>query len=200
MQEPVIPRLGAATGALFVVLLLGPSSTGSEAMIVVVLELAGLVLFLPFLGYLWSVLREAEGPSGWLSATALGAGLVSVTMKLASIAPGWASREFPDDAPIHKALERMNEIAFIAQMLPGGVMLAAVAILTLKRAALPSWLGWLAALAAPLLLVNGMFLNADFGPAFLLYLLWTLLASVVLTLRTSGIRSHTKRVAPTATG
>jgi hypothetical protein len=196
MQERILPRLGAASGALFVVLLFGLSSSGSDSQIVVALELIGLLLFIPFLGYLWSVLREAEGPGGWLSATALGAGLVGVTMKLASIGPGWAARDFGDATAIHKALERMNEVAFVAQMLPDGVLLAAIAIITLKTGALPRWLGWLAAVCAPLLLVNGMFLDADFGPAFLLFLLWTLLASVVLTVRATGTRSQAERGAP----
>jgi hypothetical protein len=194
MQERILPRLGAASGVLFVVLLFAPASSGSDSPVVVALELTGLLLFIPFLGYLWSVLRAAEGPGGWLSATALGAGLVGITMKLASIAPGWAARDFGEATATHKALERMNEASFIAQMLPDGVLLAAVALLTLKRGALPSWLGWLAAVAAPLLLVNGMFLDADFGPAFLLFLLWTLLASVVLTVRTLGAPSHIGRI------
>jgi hypothetical protein len=190
MQERILPRLGAVSGVLFVVLLFGPATSGSDSMIIVALELLGLLFFIPFLGYLWTLLRDAEGPGGWISATALGAGLVGVTMKLASIGPGWAARDFADTSAIHKAFDRMNEVAFIAQMLPDGVMLAAIAVLTLKRGALPSWLGWLAAVAAPLLVVNGMFLDADFGPAFLLFLLWTLLASVVLTVRPSGARSQ----------
>jgi hypothetical protein len=195
MQERILPRLGAASGALFVVLLFGPASSGSDSITVVVLELIGLLLFIPFLGYLWSLLREAEGPGGWLATTALGAGLVGITMKLASIAPGWAARDFGDATAIHKALDRMNEVAFVAQMLPDGVMLATIAILSLKTGALPSWLGWLAAVTAPLLLVNGMFLDAEFGPAFLLFLLWTLLASVVLTVRLRSLRSPVEPVA-----
>jgi hypothetical protein len=195
MQEQILPRLGAASGALFVVLLFGPASSGSDSIMVVVLELIGLLLFIPFLGYLWSLLREAEGSGGWLATTALGAGLVGITMKLASIAPGWAARDFGDGTAIHKALDRMNEVAFVAQMLPDGVMLATIAILALKRGALPRWLGWLAAVTAPLLLVNGMFLDAEFGPAFLLFLLWTLLASVVLTVRLSSVRSPAEPVA-----
>jgi hypothetical protein len=196
MQDRILPRLGAASGALFVVLLFALTSTGSDSMLVVSGELLGLLLFIPFLGYLWSVLREAEGPGGWLSATALGAGLVGVTMKLASIGPGWAARDFADSSAIHKAFERMNEVAFIAQMLPDGVMLAAVAIVTLKTGALPRWLGWLAAVAAPLLLVNGMFLDAEFGPAFLLFLLWVLLTSVVLTVRPGQVGSGREPVQP----
>ena len=97
MYERIMPRLGASTGALFVVLLFGPSSSGSDATIVLVLELIGLLLFIPFLGYLWSVLREAEGPRGWLATTALGAGLVDVTIKLGSMAPGQGGRELRGD-------------------------------------------------------------------------------------------------------
>jgi hypothetical protein len=176
------------------VLLFALTSSGSDAQIIVAFELVGLLLFIPFVAYLWSVLRSAEGPGGWLSATALGAGLVGATMKIGSIAPGWAARDFADATAIHQALDRINEIAFIAQMLPLGVMLAATAIVTLKTRVLPRWLGWLAAVAAPLLVVNGMFLDASFGPAFLLFLLWTLLASVVLTIRPTGVASQSARV------
>jgi hypothetical protein len=190
MSERILQRLGAASGALFVVLLFGPSSSGSDSTIVLVLELIGLLFFIPFLGYLWSVLREAEGPGGWLAITAFGAGLVDVTIKLGSIAPGKAADDFGEATAIHKALEEMNNVAFIATMLPLSVLTAAAAIIILKTAALPRVLGWLAAITAPLLLVNGMFLDADFGPAFLLFLLWTLLASVVLTVRPSGVRSE----------
>jgi hypothetical protein len=200
MQERILPRLGAASGAVAVALMFGLTSTGSDASGVIAGELIGLLLFIPFLGYLWSVLRDAEGAGGWLSATAFGAGLVGITMKLASIAPGWAARDFGDATATHKALERMNEASFIAQMLPDGVMLAAIAIVTLKTRALPRWLGWLAAVAAPLLVVNGMFLDADFGPAFLLFLLWTLLASVVLTVRAGSASTSIERVASAPAG
>ena len=61
-------------------------------------------------------------------------------MKLASIAPGWAARDFADETEIHKALERVNERRFIAQMLPDGVMLAAVAVVTLKTRRCPAGL------------------------------------------------------------
>ena len=195
MYERIMPRLGAVSGALFVVLLFGPSSSGSDSTIVLVLELVGLLFFIPFLGYLWSVLREAEGPGGWLATTAFGAGLVDVTIKLGSLAPGKAADNFGDATATHKALEDMNSVAFIATMLPLSVLMAATAIVILKTGALPQALGWLGAVTAPLLLVNGMFLDAEFGPAFLLFLLWTLLASVVLTLRPSGVRSEREPVA-----
>ena len=183
MQQRIWPRLGAVSGVLYVVLLMGSTSTGSDAQIVIALELIAILLFLPFLGYLYSVLRRAEGEGAWLSATAFGAGLVDLTIKLGSIAPGFASRTEGLDPQLHQALEKMNSVAFIVTMLPLGVMMAAVAMVALKTRVMPLWLGLLAAITAPACLVNGMFLDAEFGPAFLLVLLWVMLASIVLTLR-----------------
>jgi hypothetical protein len=181
MQERIWPRLGALSGVLYVVLLMGSTSTGSDAQIVIVLELVGLLLFIPFLGYLYSILRRAEGEGAWLSPTAFGAGLVDLTIKLSSIAPSFAAQEGLTPQ-LHDALHKMNSVAFIVAMLPIGVMMAAVAIVILKTHVLPLWIGLLAALTAPACWVNGMFLDAEFGPAFLLFLLWVTIASIVLTL------------------
>lgn len=196
MYERILPRIGAACGALYVVLLFGLSSTGSDSTIVVVGELIGLLLFIPFIGYLCSLLREAEGPGGWLATTALGAGLVNIAIKLGSIAPANAADRFADATATHQALDVMNSTAFIATMLPLSVFMATVAIVIVRTRVLPRWLGWLAAVTAPLLLVNGMFLDAEFGPAFLLFLLWTLLASVVLAVRPSDVGSRAEPVQP----
>jgi hypothetical protein len=187
MQGRIWPRLGAVSGVLYVVLLMGSTSTGGDARIVIVLELIAILLFLPFLGYLYGVLRRAEGEGAWLSPTAFGAGLVDLTIKLGSIAPGFAARTEGLDPQLHQALHKMNSVAFIATMLPLGVMMAAVAIVALKTRVMPLWLGLLAAITAPACLVNGIFLDAEFGPAFLLVLLWVMLASIVLTWRASRV-------------
>ena len=200
MQGRIWPRLGALSGVLFVVLLMGSTSTGSDAQIVIALELIAILLFLPFLGYLYSVLRRAEGEGAWLSATAFGAGLVDLTIKLGSIAPGFAARTEGLDPQLHQALEKMNSVAFIVTMLPLGVMMATVAVVILKTRVLPLWLGLLAAITALACLVNGMFLDAEFGPAFLLFLLWVTIASIVLTLRagraTVGAAANSKAAWP----
>ena len=196
MSQRILPRAGAATGALFVALLGGPASSGSDSTVVLVLELIGLLLFIPFLGYLWSILREAEGPRGWLATTALGAGLVDITIKLASIAPAKAADNVAENTAIHQALHDMNSVAFIATMLPLSILMAAVAVITLTWGGLPRALGWLAAVTAPLLLVNGMFLDAESGPAFLLFLLWALLTSIVLTVRPADLRTQVEPVSP----
>jgi hypothetical protein len=174
-------RLGAASGAGFIILVF--AGGGSDSTVAVVLELVGLVLIVPFLAYLRTVLRDAEGPDGWLASCAFGAGLVDVTIKMASIAPGKVADHFGTDTAVHQALRDMNEVAFIVTMLPLGIMMAAVAGVTLRFGGLPRWLGWMAAVISPMLLVNGMFLDSADAPAFLLFMLWTLLASIVLTIR-----------------
>ena len=196
MQEKIWPRFGAISGALFVVLLMGPSSVGGDAKIIMVLELIAMLLFIPFLGYLYGVLRGAEGEGGWLAATAFGAGLVDLTIKLGSIAPSFAAQEGLNPQ-LHDALHKMNSVAFIVTMLPIGVMMAATAIVILETRVLPVWLGLLAAVTAPACWVNGMFLDAEFGPAFLLFLLWVIVASIVMTLRAGRLDKGATRPATT---
>lgn len=189
MQERIWPRLGAVSGLLYVVLLFGAPSLplGEEALVVA--EMAGLLFFIPFLGYLFSVLRRAEGEGGWLSATAFGAGLLALTIKLGNAAPSYAARDL-EEGPLHTALHTMNSVAFVLSMLPLGVLVAAVAILVLKTRVLPMWLGWVSAATAPVLLVNGTFFESEFVPAFLLFALWMVLTSTVLTLRASRVNEH----------
>ena len=185
MERRILPRLGAVCGILYVVLILVGNSvyeSGNET-VGLPMELIGMLLFIPFLGYLYSLLRRAEGEDGWLSATVFGAGLVEFTIKLVSVIPAFAARTEGLSPQVHQALENMGNFAYIITMLPVGVMMAAVAIVILKTRVLPLWLGLLAAITAPACLVNGMFFDADFGPAFLLFLLWIALSSVVLTLR-----------------
>lgn len=183
-------RLGAASGAAFVVLLFSAAGTGSESVTALTIELIALVLFLPFLAYLYTVLRQAEGDHGWLATTLLTAGLVGLTIKIVSGGPAWVARAIDLDPPLRAALEHLNNVAFIVAMLPLAVMMAATAVLVVRTRVLPTWLGWLAALTAPALLINGVMLDRDFGPAFLLFLLWILLASVTLVLPSATTRTR----------
>src|SRR3954463_5582550 len=81
------------------------------------IELIGMLFFLPFLGYLWSVLRSAEGADGWLSTTALGAGLAAFIVKIASAAPLLAANNEVEGTRLHDALVSMNDISFMVTML-----------------------------------------------------------------------------------
>ena len=95
MSNYLWQRLGAASGIVYVVLLLGPEAiqggqseeltmTTAEAIahscasiapqltdaIYPILHTLSYLIFLFFLGSLWSALRRAEGADGWLSAAA----------------------------------------------------------------------------------------------------------------------------------
>lgn len=185
MGERILPRLGAACGIFYVVLILAGNSVyeSKNETAGLSIELSGMLLFIPFLGYLYGLLRRAEGEDGWLSATAFGAGLVEFTIKLVSVIPVFATRTEGLSPRVNQALQGMGDFAYIISMLPIGVMMAVIAVVALKTRALPLWLGLLAAITAPACLVNGMSFGADFGPAFLLFLLWIGLTSTVLTLR-----------------
>ena len=93
-------------------------------------------------------------------------------------------------------LQRLADAAFIVAMLPLGVCMAAVAASVLRTRALPAWLGWSAAVTAVLLVANSLDLASDFGPAFLLYLLWVLAAAIVLLRRAMTVPSPSGARAP----
>ena len=173
-------RLGPACGLLYVVLLFGGASSGVEALIP--LELAGLILFIPFAAYVASIIQRVDG-HGWLGATVLGAALVDVTIKLGSAAASLAAENTVEGSPVDTALHDMNSASFILTMYPLALFTGAIALAGLSSGAVPRWLAWFAALTAVALAVNGSFLSAEFGPAFLLFLLWTVTASVTLLVR-----------------
>ena len=185
MDKRIGPRLGAASGMLFVALLMGGESVPLGD--VVPWELFGLIVFVPFLGYLFAVLRRAEGGDGWLSATTFGAGLVALAVKLASFAPFIAARGA--GTQIEGALIAMNDASFMLTLAPLGVMVAAASALIIRTGALPVWLGWAGVVTACALLVNSAFLDAEFGPAFLLFMLWIVLTSAILTRRAGVTRT-----------
>ena len=189
MDRRMWPRLGAASGMLFVALLLGGNSAPVNDGVRSVVELFGLIFFVPFLGYLFAVLHRTEGGDGWLSATAFGAGLIALAVKLASAAPFIAARGVESGTEIEGALIAMNNASFILMLLPLGVMVAAASAIVLKMRVLPIWLGWAGMVTAVALLVNSAFLNAEFGPAFLLFMLWTVLTSAVMTRRAGAART-----------
>jgi hypothetical protein len=193
MESLILPRLGAVCGILYVVLTLVGNSlyeSGNETTGLAI-ELAGMILFVPFLGYLWSVLRGAEGEVGWLSATAFGAGLMGITIKFASIAPVLAVNDMEEGTPVYRSLELMNSASFNLSMFPYAVLAVAVFTVTLRTQVLPAWIGWIGAVTAPALLVNAMFFFAENIMAFLLFMLWVILLSAVLTWRAGRINVET---------
>lgn len=193
MTDRLLERLGAACGIVYVVLLIvGPSIGGPKSTVAFSLEILGFLFFLFFLGSLWSALRRAEGGSGWLSLTAFGAGLMSVTIKVASAAPVLAARyRAPGglDPQIARTLQDINNASFFLTFFPLAVFLGAFAIVANRSDTLPGWLGWFAMVLAVAFLAGGVVGSADLasdwaGFPMLIFTLWVVATGVVLIRRT----------------
>ena len=189
-------RLGAASGAIFAVALAIASGNGQGAYASYRYVVGGIaiVLFLPFLAYLCSLLRDAEQGNGWLSTTALGAGITGIALKLASGAPEVALHHahVTNGTQLHNALQSIADSATAISLYPLALLLAVVAVVSLRTAVLPRWLGIAAAVTAAALAINASAPTTDNVPALLLFVLWTLAPSVTLYRKT---RSEPSQIA-----
>jgi hypothetical protein len=186
MTRPMLTRLGAACGIVFpIAMFLAVGNGNNFAPWRAVAATWALVLALPFLAYLWSLLRAAEGEGGWMSTTALVTGVSGILLKLTSHAPELAIHHdrIAKGTQLYKALDNSAGAATLVSLYPLAVCCAAVAVIALRERVLPRWLAILTAVTAVALAVNAGFLYADFVPAFLLFLLWTLLTSLALLRR-----------------
>ena len=196
MTSQMMPRAGAGCGTLFAVTLIAASNGSADANYIA--GLAAIALFLPFLAYLCSLLRAAEGEHGWLATAALAAGVTGIAVKLASVAPELAANHLASGA-MHNALQDTANAATVISMYPLALLFAAVAVITLRTRALSRWLGYGAAVTAAALAVNASFIYTSTVPAFLLFALWALAASVVLFVKARSQAAHvTPSPAPAA--
>src|SRR5947209_4222803 len=189
MTRPMLPRLGAASGIVFPIAMFLAVGNGSHfTPWRAVAATWALILALPFLAYLFSLLRAAEGEGGWVSTLALVAGVSGILLKLASHAPELAIHRdgIQKGSQLYKALDNTAGAATLVSLYPLAICCAAVALIALRHQLFPRWLGIFAAVTAVALAVNAGFVYASFVPALLLFLLWTLVTSIVLLRRTSG--------------
>jgi hypothetical protein len=70
-----------------------------------------------------------------------------------------------------------------------------VAVIALRERVLPRWLGIFATATAVALAVTAAFVYASFVPAVLLFLLWTLVTSIVLLRHSSSTQPRVGQVA-----
>jgi len=186
MNRPMLPRLGATCGIVFPIAMFLAVGNGNHfTPWRAVAATWALVLALPFLSYLWSLLRAAEGEGGWLSTTALAAGVSGILLKLASHAPELAIHHdrIAKGTQLYKALDHTAGAATLISLYPLAICCAAVAAIALRERVLPRWLAIFAAATAVALAINSGFVYASFVPALLLFLLWTLVTSIVLLRR-----------------
>jgi hypothetical protein len=208
MNSTWLKRLGAASGALYVILSFlkngggnSPNFHATQQEIIAwaksvqltptfwmgpYVGLLGLLFFLVFVAYLWSVLSRAEREFGWLSATAFGSGIVTIVVKLAAfpVAAAAVARAADGFNPqILGILWDMDNIAFFIALATQAFLLAAAAIVIIRAKALPTWLGWSAAVFALVLLGTLPLVFFNSLPIQLLPMAWVLVTSIVLIIR-----------------
>jgi hypothetical protein len=188
MNQPTLPRLGAACGAVFAIVLTVAAGDGNNGFSGprAVAGIAAITIALPFIAYLCTVLRAAEGGDGWLVPAAFAAGITGIVLKLAGAVPELAVHKahLPAGAQLGATLNAIGDGATVLSLYPLAVFCAATAVVAFRTRAFPRWLSIGAAVTAVALVVNGGFLGGDSVPALLLFLLWTLLTSVHLLRRT----------------
>ena len=193
MNKPLLPRLGPACGTVFPIVMFVAVGDGSHfTPWRAIAATWALILALPFLSYLCTLLRTAEGDNGWLSTTALAAGVTGIVLKLASHAPELAiHREgIAKGSQLYKALDNTAGAATLMSLYPLALCCAAIAVIALRTRVLPRWLGIFAAATAAALAINAGFVYAGFVPALLLFMLWTLTTSIVLLRRNPSTQPH----------
>ena len=140
--------------------------------------LIGTALFVWFLGSLRSRLAEAEGGVGRLTSLAFGGGIATAICVAMQSAPDMAAAISKDDidGSAARALRSVSDSFFIGAEFLLPVLLVAVALLTLRTAVFPRWLGWLSLLIALVLLI------APIGWAALVFAfpIWTLIVAYLI--------------------
>ncbi len=150
------------------------------------LSALSLVVFLWFLGALWSELRAAEGGTGMLSAIALGSGLVTVATY--NSAGGWGLAMFRLGEGLDPQMAQMlfdqGNFAFASSWISLGSMVLAAGLLLRRAAHFPGWLGW-----GSVVLALGLFIGRAvwtspiaFAP-YVLFWIWMIVLGILFLRR-----------------
>jgi len=138
----------------------------------------GVLLFIWFLGSLRSHLLAAEGGDGRLANLAYGGGLVAsaIALLIPAVDEVGALNKHDINASGASVLHHFSDAFFIATEYALPILFFATAIVALRYAALPKWLGWLSALVGIVLLIGPI------GWAALIFAtpIWTLIVSILL--------------------
>jgi Domain of unknown function (DUF4386) len=131
-----------------------------------------------FGGWLRKVLRDAEGPGGWLSAVAFGGVIVFAAGAIVSGTIHLELADYADntDTIDPAAIQALNAFEFnFFMFFPVGLgtLLLASGISVIRHVSFPKWVGWLG-------LVSGvLFLTPVFFAGFVLAPLWILIVSII---------------------
>ena len=150
--------------------------------------LAGFFCLAMFIGSLCSRLSRAAEGSSRLPGVTLTSGLIGFVLLLGVAPLQFAVALRVDDGldPVVAAtLVQVGDFAFLLAMVPLAVMVAACGQAVLRSGALPRWIGQASRLVAIGMLAPLASLPSDAAfVAVLLFLVWTLVTSVALVIRT----------------
>lgn len=156
-----------------------------------------------FGGTIASALRRAEGDAtGRLPAIAVAAVASSVALYLVGVASWTALARTADEEGVSRALYDLGQQVFGISSFTGAAFVWALSTGIMRTRLLRDWVGWLGTALTVLLVVNGCeeMLRDSSGLgilgtiSFVAFLLWVLIASVLLTM---GVRAR-ETVRPTS--
>jgi hypothetical protein len=206
MKEAIWSRVGPATGILFFSLLMAGASihgypdirpTDSQLSnwlanldlnqfrAGIYIECLGILLFIPFVAWLYRRLRNGVGDSSWPAITMLaaGAGWVAFTLPLMG---GWAGLAEQArkglDVRVAQTVVSTNQASYDLTGIVLGLTMLAAGVAIVRGGAMTQWVGW-AAVAIGVIDVVTLPFGIDASPAGLLAYLWLFAVAVYCTFR-----------------
>lgn len=178
---------------------LADSGNRNQQFVAWFLYIASALAFLSFLGTLRDMLVRAEGGPGTLSSLVFGPGLVFTGLYVAGISMFTAPATLADESKYTldpNTAEMFNDAGYL--LLVGGVMVAAVMVLSASTAALrtgvlPAWLGWIGLIVAVAMLFAVIFVP------ILVFVGWVLVVSLVMLVAAWRVRGGTAPPPPVTT-
>jgi hypothetical protein len=201
MDSRGLQRLAPLTGVVFVVLVVVAIVVGGETpdnddslqsivafwkdnkdsqLISDLIATWGIVFFVWFAASVRSVLRLAEAGPARLSALSFGGAIIGAVGLLSTTSLNFAAADSADDVSpgVTHTLTVLSNEFFLPIAAGYAIFFLATGLLAVRTAVLPAWLGWLA-------LVIGVVCVTPVGFfALLVGLVWILIVSVMLYLRT----------------
>jgi hypothetical protein len=228
MTHRRLSRLAAASGLLYVVLAdlpvlrgsdpAAPSLASSGESVVryaaghppgaglLLLYLVAMLMLLVFAIVLYGRLRSTEPAPGAVATGVLVGGVLAVSLELASFPASMvlSGRGGETDPATAYALFALGQYAFVFTLLGQAFMLGAVAVGGLLYGGIPRWLAASGGVVGVGVLINaatGLTSDNSFFLGELLFLLWVIVASITLMIRTgapslSSGRAHVGVAAP----
>jgi hypothetical protein len=166
-----------------------PGNQGRAQMSSFLIVLAGLA-FLWFLTGLRARLARAEGQVGMLTTLAFGAGLVSSALWLVAsvfwMGVGYTAQETPEftvDPDSARLVAEMGYLIWVFGTVVALLLVLATSLVGLRTDLVPRWFAWLGLVGAATMLLTVLFVG------FLVFLVWLLVASILLLVRGENVAS-----------